>query len=104
MALYILALITLFIVVALGVKTQMDNARRQKLDAIAFRQKLIDAIAFRQKLDEIAFRQKLIDEIAFRQKLDEIAFRQKLIDAQLEILKKEEELIDKRYSDNEQRY
>ena len=52
--------------VALGVKTQMDNARKQKLDAIAFRQKLIDA--------------------------------------QLEILKKEKELIDKRYSDNEQRY
>ena len=103
MALYILALITLFIVVALGVKTQMDNARRQKLDAIAFRQKL-DAIAFRQKLDAIAFRQKLIDAIAFRQKLDAIAFRQKLIDAQLEILKKEKELIDKRYSDNEQRY
>ena len=61
MALYILALITLFIVVALGVKTQLDNARKQKLDAIAFRQKLIDA--------------------------------------QLEILKKEKELIDKRYND-----
>ena len=65
MALYILALITLFIVVALGVKTQMDNARKQKLDAIAFRQKLIDA--------------------------------------QLEIFKKEKELIDKRHSDNEQK-
>ena len=61
MALYIIALIALFIVVALGVKTQMDNARKQKLDAIAFRQKLIDA--------------------------------------QLEILKKEKELIDKRYND-----
>ena len=61
MALYIIALIALFIVVALGVKTQMDNARKQKLDAIAFRQKLIDA--------------------------------------QLEILKKEKELIDKRNSD-----
>ena len=61
MALYILALIALFIVVALGVKTQMDNARKQKLDAIAIRQKLIDA--------------------------------------QLEILKKEKELIDKRYND-----
>ena len=65
MALYILALITLFIVVALGVKTQLDNARKQKLDAIAFRQKLIDA--------------------------------------QLEILKKEKELIDKRHRDNEQK-
>ena len=65
MALYIIALIALFIVVALGVKTQMDNARKQKLDAIAFRQKLIDA--------------------------------------QLEILKKEKELIDKRHSDNEQK-
>ena len=61
MALYILALIALFIVVALGVKNQMNNARKQKLDAIAFRQKLIDA--------------------------------------QLEILKKEKELIDKRNSD-----
>ena len=65
MALYIIALIALFIVVALGVKTQMDNARKQKLVAIAFRQKLIDA--------------------------------------QLEILKKEKELIDKRHSDNEQK-
>ena len=65
MALYILALITLFIVVALGVKNQMNNARKQKLDAIAFRQKLIDA--------------------------------------QLEILKKEKELIDKRHNDNEQK-
>ena len=61
MALYILALIALFIVVALGVKNQMNSARKQKLDAIAFRQKLIDA--------------------------------------QLEILKKEKELIDKRHND-----
>ena len=61
MTLYIIALIALFIVVALGVKNQMDNARKQKLDAIAFRQKLIDT--------------------------------------QLEILKKEKELIDKRNSD-----